>query len=212
MKNKFKKTEITANVKTWQDYQKASLDNKHPGPILLPVFVGINEKAEIVKKRIKANLLGDPSDSSSLIAKAIESSPVFQHDRLKEIHKDYSKFFSQDFKQGGFPASPLDFHIKMPVVFMFVLSNQNWTFTGDKQFSTDNDSQANPTVKQICAFGGMRGILLENNGRAKERIKYNLHVTISQYVNVPQQQDAELMTTDIIIDPGMNNGDIGTGN
>jgi len=210
MSKKFKKTDIIANVDTWQNYQKDRLKKgNHPGPLLLPVFVGIDQNGEIVRNRIKANLLGDPSDGNSLIAKAIESSPAYQHERLKELHKDYVDFFGQDFKQGGFPASPLDFYIKMPVVFMFVLSNQNWTFTGDKQFSTDNDSQANPTVKQICSFGGMRGILIENNCKSKERVKYNLHVTISQYVKTPQQKDAELMTTDIIIDPGMDNGEFG---
>ena len=207
MPKKFTKDNIHANVKTWEDYQEDRLKKNHDLPILLPVYVGMNEEAEIIRNRIKANLLGDPSDSCSIIAKAIENSPKHLHEFLKKVHKDYDEFFNQDKNQSAFPASPLDFDIKMPVLFMFYLSNDNWSFTGVRQFSTDNDVLGNPTVKQINSFDSMSGILVENNNKAGKRIKYNLHVTISQYVKSRERQEAELMTTDIIIDPGMDTDD-----
>ncbi len=174
-------------------------------PILCPVKIGMRAPSrgkfvEFKKSRYLAN-----AKSKTLFNKAEASVPLFYRDEFNAIRESYFKFFEgQDSVNTTITGSILDFGSKRPVMYMFYLEHENWSFTGHKQFQVGNDSPHNPTCRQVSCFDGMRGIIVENSCQVEHRLKYDLFVTIAQ-----EDEDRGQLTTDIIIDPGMNSDDIG---
>ena len=208
---KFKKSKIKPNqkyLKSWDKYQKEALkDKRHRSlPLLLPVSVDIDEGI-IVRDRIKANIVKD------IWAKHKKELPDFLFDETKRwgvpdvesVVEDYIRAFPDDFAQSGLPPSPLDISIGHPVLLLFHLPRENWTFCEGCQYSVENDTDDMArNFEKVCMFGGRKYLILFNRHRSNPKnLKFNLHV------NIHQVQDGKDMWTDIIIDPGSNNlGDL----
>lgn len=193
---------VPPQIPNWQDYQDFALNDPNlpkKMPILYPVIVGIKD-GKIFRERIKTTDLGDITVADDLIQKCSAGAPARFRSRLAKIYQHYHDFFHpHDAAQGGgFVPSPLDFHLKRPVLYMIYLLHDNWAYSGHKQFDVENDEVSNPTIRQKAVFDGMRGILVSNRYKKGKRHKYNLYVTISQ------TDAGKDLSTDIIIDPGMN--------
>lgn len=201
---------------TWSDYQKVVVEGPQPKlpkvpeipnkqPILYPVYVWI-EDGKIRRERILTTEMEfvPSGQSQSLLNQARSGVPSNYRDELDDIYDHYHKFFSahDEAQGGGAVPSPLDFHLQRPVLYLIYMKHSNWAFSGHKQFDVENDNPHNPAVRQVAVFDGMRGILVHNNDTREDRLKYNLYVTISQTENVDGVDVP--MSTDIIIDPGMN--------
>ena len=210
--SRFKRSEIAANqkyLKDWDDYQVDFLNGEYFDPkksdertLLLPISVDIDDG--IVKRhRIQTPQLTSLWDKAEKLVDK-DSAWAFE---------SYMKFFKPiDDQQSGSPSTPLDFNLNSRVYMIFHLPRANWTFTDHTQFSIDNISEGHikKAFEVIGTFNDGHSLLVHNKnwqpkGKKTFKAKYNLHVSIHQV------EDNKDMWTDIIIDPGMNNGDIGSG-
>ncbi len=206
---KIKRGDIRANqafLKKWDEYQLGWLNDENFNPkcpLLLPISVDI--KGGIVERfRIKTNQVNTLMDKAKGLPKDVRvKRELFA---LKDICDHYEGGFPGDTSQSGTPPTPLDFIINCPVVFLFHLPRDNWTFTERLQFSVDNipAKGQSKAFKVLGTFDNGHGLAVLNKnwipkGEKTFRMKYNLHVTIAQTI------DGKDMCTDIIIDPGTNN-------
>lgn len=200
------KTNITANdayLKEWDEFQRT---HRSHVPLLLPISISI-EDGIIARDRVKSDDLAKHRDrfleEFKVHCKETEShvGDAYCFETFETMLDEYIEAFASDGNQGPRPPSPLDFSISRPIWFMFYLPRKNWTFTKERQYSMENDRDDHlRNCEKVCTLGGGRVLLLSNNCRsAPENLKYNLHVTITQ-----TEGDEEL-STDIIIDPGMDN-------
>lgn len=201
------KGDIRANakyLKEWDDFQKK---HKCKGPILLPISISI-EDGIIARDRIKS---GDIAKMRSALLKEFKAhcedpdtrtDGAYSPADFKTMLDDYINAFTDDSKQGPRPPSPLDFNINRPVWFLFYLPRKNWKFTKERQYSMEHDrDDFMRNCEKVCTLGDNDILLLANHHRsAPKYLKYNLHVTIAQ------KEGGKTLLTDIIIDPGMNNG------
>lgn len=190
-------------LRDWADFQR---DYKGSGPILLPVSVNMVDGI-IVRNRIKAGdlalqrekLLNDFEAHCSNLPGRIGGAYTLCD--FKHIMDEYIKWFESDDKQNPFKPSPLDLRITRPVWILFHADNDHWTFSEHRQFSVENDRDDHMrNCVKICTLDNNNMFLMENRWRiAPLRMKYNLHVTITQ------EENGETLYTDIIIDPGLDN-------
>lgn len=190
-------------LKDWDDYLAA-----RPGktPILLPIAVDI-EDGEIVRNRIKAG------DVEKVISRCKKELPKYLSDKLinphdtSSIFEDYIEYFKDIDGAQGPVATPLDLSTPKAVWVLFYLPRENWKFSKDRQYSTENDrDDLLRNFEKICTLDDRNYLLLANNCRSNPKgLKFNLHVTISQMI------DGIAMETPIIIDPGSDNGGGGGG-
>jgi len=208
---KFKRGDISANqdyLKSWDEYQlKAVKENQHRSiPLLLPISVDIVDGC-ISRDRIKANIIQDiwKTYKSELPKFLFKEENRWGVPDPKVIFENYIAGFPQDFAQSGLPPSPLDIHIEHPTWLLFHLPRENWTFCKGCQYSVANDSDdMSRNFEKVAMFGDRKFLILSNRHRSNpENLKFNLHV------NIHQIQDGKDMWTDIIIDPGVGNNDVG---
>ncbi len=201
--------------KIWEAYVK---ENEFSPTVLLPLEIGMNEKGELYRTRMKAG------DIAKIWAGIKDSFPKYMKkapelfDNPAQIFGEYVKYFDDiDGSDNPPPRTPLDLNIIHPTWVMFSLDNPNWKFCQNgPQFSTENDpdDQSRNFVK-ICTFDDprlpktdMHGqpmntrkllILANRNRSAPKGLKYNLHVDVLQTLF------GQLNSTTIVIDPGGNN-------
>jgi len=212
-----------AYLKKWEDYQDNWVDSKEfttDRPILLPITVDIRDGI-MHRTRVKTPQLQTIMDNAPRLA---------VHPKIAVAVDSYKDFFdSHDRSQSGTPPTPLDFSVRCPVVHVFHLPRENWTFTDHTQYSVDNIPELCAPTDLFEVLGVSRDrhtlFLLNNNWTpdqrfvdrmvaetpkdkranmilpvlGKFRMKYNLHVSIAQEI------DGTQMRTDIIIDPGSDN-------
>lgn len=199
------------------DYQRiweAYVDENEFSPVvLLPLEIGMNEKVEFYRRRMKA---GDIAK----IWKAIEGKfPSYMQtepslfDDPEQIFGEYLKYFEKiDGSDMAPPRTPLDLKITHPTWLLFSLDNPNWKFSEKAQFSTENDpDDLTRNFVKIAMFDDprfpkkeMHGqpmntrklLLLANRNRsAPKGLKFNLHIDVLQtFFGKPN-------STAIIIDP-----------
>ena len=197
-------------LKEWDDYQRTNDSKK---PILLPIRVSI-EDGIIDRDRIKQEVIAGWRDELLVELHDHCCNPNgyledrYDVDDFQIMLDDYIKYFESDNKDGPRPPSPLDFSINRPVWFLFYLPRPNWRFTDTIQFSTENDrDDFGRNFEKITTLQNGNILVLANHCRSQPvGLKYNLHVTIAQ------DQDGREVYTDIIIDPGGDNGTRGGGN
>ena len=200
------KSDISANdayLKEWDEFQKT---HRSEGPILLPLSISI-EDGIIARDRIKSDdialrrdeLLGEFKEHCNIMEKHLGG--AYCYETLETMIDDYIEAFADDANQGPRPPSPLDFKIGRAVWFLFYLPRDNWAFTKDRQYSMENDRDDHMrNCEKVCTFDNRKFLLLANNYRSNPKgLKYNLHVTITQ------KEGRKKRSTDIIIDPGMDN-------
>ena len=192
---------MKVNTKTWKSFQEEFLEQEQP--ILCPVTVemivdkkkGSGEFFEFKMLRMTSGQLG------KLEGKILNNVPFNKKEEIKEIIAHYRDEFKDDGDESAVAASPLDFYqIKRSVIYLVYLNNDNWTFSGHKQFNCLNDDENNPTVRQITTFDGQRGLLVDKSKLVDHRLKYDFYVTV-------HQRDGK--ATDIIIDPRDDDGSTG---
>jgi len=191
-------------LKEWDVFQK---ENPSKRPILLPLSISI-EDGIIARDRIRSGDIADMRDR--LLAdfhEHCENPDGYLENRycradFEKMLDDYIEAFLSDNDQGPRPPSPLDFQMNRPVWILFLLPRKNWKFTKTRQFSTENDrDDFARNFEKIATLDNRNILLLANHCRSSPKnLKYNLHVTISQ------KQDGKIVHTDIIIDPGTDNG------
>lgn len=192
----------------WLDYQADALKKglSPDQPLLYPIMVGMPQ-AKIFRDRIKTPALAIKGVTGvpRIMPRVMHAVTERQGKLFEPVFNHYYDFYHKyDEQQGGaIKPSPLDLYgIEHPVVFLFWLQHKNWAFSGNKQFDVENDDRSNPTVQKMTTFGNRRGLLVYNGCEADYRLKYNLYVTVSQTETVGGKD--VYMSTDIIIDPGMN--------
>jgi len=216
--SKISRDQIRANqdyLAEWDEYQWTHLESKNfslEAPLLLPISIDINEGI-VDRNRIKLNLL-DPLWEK--VANKAGSAG-------KNAFISYEKFFEKERKQSATPSTPIDFFISCPVLFLFHLPRENWRFNtkpGKVPFTVDGMSpgKMKHAFDILGTFDNDRGLLVLNKNWTKDNgpqtHKYNLHVCVSQDVNVPTNPfgkpsgyKKKIAETDIIIDPGMGSDD-----
>lgn len=190
-------------LKGWDDYSKA---RPRWHAILCPITIDIDEDGKITRSRMSApdvqRLHRDHGDD---IPDIMRTHPEF-YENPDHIFDDYYKFFGPD-DMGETPArpSPLDLKTKRPVWYLFHLPKRSWKFSKHMQISVENDrDDIFRNFRKICTMDNRNVLLVENKCRSNPKgLKYNLHFTIRQ------KQDGTWMGTDMIIDPGGNNGNSG---
>ena len=200
------KPNISANdayLKEWDEFQRT---HQSQVPILLPVSISI-EDGIIARDRIKSDELAKLR-KSFLKEFKVHCKETEEHvggaycfETFETMLDEYIEAFSSDGDQGPRPPSPLDFKIGRPVWFLFHLPRDNWTFTKDRQYSMENDRDDHMrNCEKVCTLDGGNFLVLSNSSKsAPKGLKYNLHVTITQ------KEGRKKRSTDIIIDPGMDN-------
>ena len=189
----------------WEEFQKT---HKSQVPLLLPVSVSI-EDGVIARDRIKTGDIAKWRDGflkefkTHCDTHASQLGGAYDFGTFETMLDEYIAAFTDDAKQGPRPPSPLDFKITRPVWFLFYLPRENWTFTKERQYSMEHDRDDHlRNCEKVCTLDNNNFLLLANNCRsAPKGLKYNLHVTIAQ------KEKRKTLYTDMIIDPGMDNGD-----
>lgn len=192
-----------AYLKEWDEFQKT---HHSQVPILLPVSISI-EDGIIARDRIKSDdiakyrkgFLKEFKSHCDVMEKHLGG--AYSYETLETMLDEYIEAFKSDSNEGPRPPSPLDFKINRPVWFLFHLPRNNWTFTKARQYSMENDRDDHMrNCEKVCTFEDRKFLLLSNSYRSRSTgLKYNLHVTINQ------KEGRKKLSTDIIIDPGMNN-------
>lgn len=201
------KPNISANdayLKEWDEFQKT---HESKVPLLLPVSISI-EDGIIARDRIKSDdiaklrkgFLKEFKSHCNVMEQHLGG--AYSYETFETMLDEYIEAFECDSNQGPRPPSPLDFKIGRPVWFLFHLPRDNWTFTKERQYSMENDRDDHMrNCEKVCTLDEGNFLLLSNNCRsAPKDLKYNLHVTITQ------KERRRKLSTDIIIDPGMDNG------
>jgi hypothetical protein len=177
----------------WLVYQ--ALNQQRKKPLLYPVEIAM--KAENVggaphyvfeKKRMKKSKVVE------LTSQMLSNVPSAKAALLKDVIEHYTAYFKKDGDEIT-PQSPLDFNgVEHEVIYVIYLTNQNWAYSGYKQFVCCNDDQYNPLVMQWGTFDCNKGVIVQRAALDCEEdvLKYDLHVTI--------YQDGH-KETPIIIDP-----------
>ncbi len=236
---KITRGEITANqnyLRKWDHYQLDWMNSKEfqsgsKKPLLLPINVDI-KGGNVHRTRIKVPQLETIVNAATQLTGMAGVSDAVQ---------SYIDFFGDhDRNQSGTPPTPLDFAINCPVVHVFHLPRENWTFTDHTQYSVDNvpalcgsKEGPNDLFEILGTSPDGHSLFVMNHNWApdnafvqrlvaattkeeastavlpeigKFRMKYNLHVSITQTTQ------GEQMCTDIIIDPGSNSDGTRGGN
>lgn len=207
------KQQITGDpefLRSWADFQR---EYKGPGPVLLPVSIGIVD-GRIDRHRMKSDdlalrrdaLLNDFEDHFTNLPEHVPNE--YSPSEFMNALDTYIKWFESDEKENPLRPSPLDLRITRPVWILFHAHQDEWTFSKDRQFSVGNDRDDHMrNCVKICTLDNNNMFLMENRWRMVPLLmKYNLHVTITQNKDpVCVGEDCEKLYTDIIIDPGMNN-------
>ena len=196
-------------LKEWDEYQRKSPSKK---PILLPIAVSI-EDGVLTRERIKSTDIAKKREDLLTEFKAHCKDPKgYLEDRydvpdFQTMLDEYIAFFINDSIQGAIPPGPLDLRVNRPIWILFYLPRDNWQFSEDRQFSTENDrDDFARNFEKITTFDNNNWLLLANHCRSSpENLKYNLHVTITQ------EENGKTLKTPIIIDPGSRNDDRGGG-
>jgi len=200
--------DVTPNqdyLQEWDEYQR---DSKRTLPILLPISVNM-KKGQIVRHRITAKKLSGLQKQLMTEFKAHCTSPPgelaqkYMAKHFEDMLDDYIDFFEDDFDEGPVPPTPLDLKINRPVRSLYHLARKSWTFTEERQFSTENDrDDFGRNFEKITTFDNYNYLLLANHCRSTPKgLKFNLHITITQTEN------KQTFKTPIIIDPGAGNDD-----
>jgi len=191
-------------LKEWNEFQRT---HHSKVPVLLPISISI-EDGIIARDRIKSDDMAEfrPALLKEFKAHCVDSDTstggAYGPADFETMLDEYIDAFSKDSDQGPRPPSPLDFDIRREVWFLFHLPRKNWTFSKSIQYSMENDrDDFMRNCEKVCTFANNDFLLLANHCRSQPKgLKYNLHVTISQ------KERRKTLRTDIIIDPGMNNG------
>lgn len=191
-------------LKDWDDYQNdRPIKKGETSPILLPIAIGMTDKATFTRRRMKAGEVKRfYKDHRDDIPAYMFKSKIFHNPN--EVFKDYCDYFGPiDGVEGPVPETVFDICVKRPVWLLYTLEPKSWKFTKGIQYSTENDpDDLSRNFEKICTMDRMKALLLSNRCRSKPKgLKFNLHVTISQ------KSDGRMMRTPIIIDPGSNNDD-----
>jgi len=174
-----KKNESDDYQKIWDAYVE---ENEFSPVVFLPLEIGMNEDAELYRRRMKAG------DISKIWNGIKDKFPSYMQkepslfDDPEQIFGEYIKYFEKiDGSDVAPPRTPLDLKITHPTWLMFALDNPNWKFCEHgAQFSTENDPD-------------------DLTRSAPEGLKFNLHVDVLQTLF------GKANSTTIIIDPGPNN-------
>jgi len=210
-----KKNESDDYQKIWDAYVE---ENEFSPVVFLPLEIGMNEDAELYRRRMKAG------DISKIWNGIKDKFPSYMQkepslfDDPEQIFGEYIKYFEKiDGSDVAPPRTPLDLKITHPTWLMFALDNPNWKFCEHgAQFSTENDpDDLTRNFVKIAMFDDprmpskpMHGqpmntrkllILANRNRSAPEGLKFNLHVDVLQTLF------GKANSTTIIIDPGPNN-------
>lgn len=210
------------DMKNNEDYQKIweayIAENKFSPYVFLPLELGINEKGEIYRRRMKAGDIAKIwKGIKDKFPKYIRSAP-HMFDNPDQIFGEYIGYFDDiDGNNIEPPRTPLDLQITHPTWIMFSLDNPNWKFCEHgAQYSVENDmDDLTRNYEKIALFDDprlptttMHGkplntrkllILANRNRSAPKGLKYNLHVDVLQTVF------GKANSTTIIIDPGGGN-------
>lgn len=187
---------MTGDPKEWLNYQDKFLGRKEP--LLYPVTIEMvlddntnDMKFEMLRMRAPKVL--------EIFDSMLDNVP----DRNKGFYKDIIEHYIGEFEATDKPPkadeaplrppSALDFdQVKRSVIYVIYLNNDNWSFSGHRQFNSPNDDPTDSKIRQIGTFSGNRGILLRRAAALPRKLKYDYYVTV--------HNDGG-RATDIIIDP-----------
>jgi len=187
---------MTGDPEEWLNYQKEFLGREEP--LLYPVTIEMvlddesgDMKFEMLRMRapkvleISASMLDNVPDRNKGFYEGIIEHYVEAFEKIDQPPKaDESPLR---------PPSALDFDsVKRSVIYVIYLNNDNWSFSGHRQFNAPNDDVNDPKIRQIGTFSGNRGIMLRRAATLPRKLKYDYYVTVHNDVG---------RATDIIIDP-----------
>lgn len=201
-------------LKIWDDYinNKTKTPMPHLKAALLPLYVSIRKgamyRARMTSQKVKEFYHTDGHKSE--VPEYMRNKP-HHFPNIDDVVQEYIDHFDgPDGGQSPDPLNPLDIETNRPTYMLYVLpqpknKNVTWRFSEGVQFSCEHDG-VGPfrNFLQICTLNDDKALLVLNRHRSNHpKLKFNLHVTISQKVKIGGK-DIEVRTP-IIIDPGGKN-------